>query len=173
MPVCEAAEQCVEECNRGDAHHCLAAGYAYYEAGDSRFAQTLYRRACLLGLANGCTNYGANLWVHEHTEGATTCARKLFAAACSASEHFGCGMIGRVDFERAETSDAYARVRRQLEDTCSEVSGFSCRVLAKQLESGRLGTYDQNAISDLLTRACEGGDTGACDAPPTAEETFR
>ena len=47
------------------------------------------------------------------------------------------------------------------------------RVLARQLEAGKLGAYPPGRIRALLTRACAGGDAGGCGAPATAAETFQ
>jgi hypothetical protein len=100
------------------------------------------------------------------------CTRRIFAKSCAVKEKFACGMVGRMLYESAKTPDDYARVRANLEQSCTAVKGFPCRVLAKYLEDGKLGIYEPGQIFELLARACEGGDKNACGSPATANETF-
>ena len=131
----------------------------------------LYRRACLLGAANACTNYAAGIWPGQNTEGQLACARRTFEKACAAKEPFACGMVGRVMLESVNPP-AYAEGRRYLEAACEEHGGFACRVLAKHLESGKLGDYRPELVRTLLARACARGDPDACGEPRTASGTF-
>jgi TPR repeat protein len=135
-------------------------------------AVRLYQRACLLGEANACTNYAASIWANDPSDEQLTCARRTFEKACAAKEPFACGMVGRIMFASA-TPPQFAEVRRYLEAACDEVNGFPCRVLAKHLESGKLGEYQPGLIRSLLARACAAGDPDACGEPATASETFR
>lgn len=173
VPDCSAhGSVCRIKCFAGDAASCLGLGYAANKdsraAGD---AARFYRRACLLGEANACTNYAATLWSGDHSDDQLACAQRTFEKACSAKEHFACGMLGRVMLE-STTSPQYEEGRRYLEGACEELSGFPCRVLAKHLETGKLGEYSPERIRDLLARACDGGDPDACGEPATAAETF-
>jgi TPR repeat protein len=131
----------------------------------------LYRRACLLGVANACTNYAAAIWAKNPAAAELTCARRIFEKACAASEPFACGMVGRVMLE-STTPPPLAEGRKYLEDACNGVGGFPCRVLARHLESGKLGDYDPQRIRALLKQACDGGDPDACGEHATARETF-
>ncbi len=80
-------------------------------------------------------------------------------------------MVGRVMLE-SMTPPRFAEGRKYLEAACNDVGGFPCRVLAKHLESGELGSYPPGRIRSLLSQACEGGDPDACGGPATASETF-
>lgn len=173
VPTCDAGDwQCPAKCQLGNGSFCLGLAYAAErEPKTQDEAKGLYKRACILGVANGCTNYGATLWVEETSDAQMTCARRLFEKACSAREPFACGMVGRVMLE-STMPPAYAEGRRHLEKACDDVGGFSCRVLAKHLESGKLGEYSPELIPRLLSRACDGGDPDACGEPATASETF-
>lgn len=163
---------CRAKCGAGSASSCLALAYAADEdpkrAGE---AMPLYRRSCLLGAANACTNYAASVWAREHTDDQLACAQRTFEKACSAKEPFACGMVGRLMLESTPPAPA-AEARKYLEGACDEVGGFSCRVLAKHLESGELGDYRPGLIRSLLTKACAGGDPDACGEPATAAATF-
>jgi hypothetical protein len=173
VPVCTADDwMCSAKCRVGDAGSCLAMAYAM-QKDSKRHGESarLYRRACLLGAANACTNYAAGIWVEQDSEGQLACARRTFEKACAAKEPFACGMVGRVMLESANPP-AYAEGRRYLEAACEEHGGFSCRVLAKHLESGKLGDYRPELVRTLLARACARGDPDACGEPKTASETF-
>jgi hypothetical protein len=74
--------------------------------------------------------------------------------------------------EGPTTPDQLKEGRRFLEAACEELEGFPCRVLAKHLESGKLGDYEHKVIRSLLKRACAGGDPDGCGDPTTAAETF-
>ncbi len=172
VPVCEVNDWvCRGRCLVGDAASCLAMAYAAQkDAKTEGEAVRLYHRACLLGAANACTNYAASIWVGEHSDERLACARRTFEKACAAKEPFACGMVGRVMLE--STTPPSAEGRRYLEVACDELGGFPCRVLAKHLESGKLGDYRPELIRTLLTRACAGGDPDGCGEPKTASETF-
>ena len=163
---------CRAKCGAGNGASCLALAYAAdadpKTAGE---AVPLYRRSCLLGEANACTNYAASVWAGEHSDDQLACARRTFEKACSAKEPFACGMVGRVMLE-STTPAPVEEARKYLEGACDEVGGFSCRVLAKHLESGKLGGYPPERIRSLLTKACADGDPDACGEPATAAATF-
>lgn len=173
VPTCATGDWlCRVKCQFGDGASCL--GLAYSAEKDSKMqdeVRGLYLRACVLGEANACTNYTASIWVENSTDEKLECVRRTFERACSAKEPFACGMVGRVMLE--STTPPYAEGHRYLETACDQVGGFSCRVLAKHLESGKLGKYQPELIRSLLSRACAGGDPDACGTHATASETFQ
>lgn len=175
LPNCSADDSsCRDACRAGDATSCLSRAYAVQKkSSDGNEAILLFHRSCFLGSAHGCTNYAASIWANPHTEAQLTCARRTFEKACQAKEPFACGMIGRMMLEDPTTADQIKEGRRYLEAACAELEGFPCRVLAKHLESGKLGGYDQQLIGTLLKRACAGGDPDGCGETKTAAETFR
>lgn len=175
LPACSVEDStCQDACLAGDAASCLSRAYAVQKNSSARTeAVLLYHRGCLLGSANACTNYAASIWARPHSREQLACARKTFEKACQAKEPFACGMVGRVILEDAKTPDQFKEGRRYLEKACNEFNGFPCRVLAKHLESGKLGDYEPILIRDLLQRACAGGDPDGCGEPKTASETFR
>ncbi len=172
---CTASDSsCQEACEAGDGLSCLGRAYALEVEPLSRGeAVSLYRRSCLLGLANACTNYAATVWARDHSVEELECARRTFAKACVAEEPFACGMLGRIAFDRATSPAEFERAGRELQAACERLKGFPCRVLAKHLEAGDLGAYPPTRIGELLERACEGGDPDACGRPSTASETFQ
>ena len=173
VPGCESEAVCRDQCLAGNGPSCLRLAYRLEEnSKNAEEAERLYRRACVLGVANGCTNYAAAIWAEDPPDAELTCARRIFEKSCAAGEPFACGMVGRVMLE-STNPPPFAEGRKYLEESCDKVGGFPCRVLAKHLESGKLGAYDPKLIRTLLTRACAGGDPDACGEPATAAETFR
>lgn len=173
VPDCTDNWVCHAQCLAGDAASCLGLAYAAQRDPTTEAeAARLFHRGCLLGSANACTNYAAGLWAREHTADQLACARRTLEKACAVKERFACGMVGRVMLE-SMTPAPLAEGRRYLERACAEIGGFPCRVLAKHLESGRLGDYRPELIPALLARACAGGDPDACGQPATAAETFQ
>jgi TPR repeat protein len=174
VPLCEPGDWlCRAKCVAGSATSCLGMAYAAdTRASDAAEAVRLYERACLLGEANACTNYAAFIWTNDPADEQLTCARRTFERACAAREPFACGMVGRLMLE-STTPPPFAEARKYLEVACDDVSGFPCRVLAKHLESGKLGEYPPGLVPSLLARACAGGDPDGCGEPATAAETFQ
>lgn len=164
------ASSCALECNLGSGSSCLGLAFAA-QRDDEAKAEALFRRACELGVANACTNHAAGIWAGDQAKAGLNCATRLFEMACAAREHFACGMVGRVMLESTDPP-LYAEGRRHLRTACDEVGGFSCRVLAMHLESGNLGEYRESRITELLERACQGGDGDACGNPSSATGTF-
>lgn len=165
---------CRDDCLAGDADACVAEARAL-ELDPAAVGEValLYHHGCELGLATACTNFAAGIWARSHTEAALECATRIFEKTCKARDHFGCGMFGRIVVDGAETPDEIVQARALLEGSCRSVGGFSCRVLALGLETGKLGDHRPERIQELLTLACQGFDADACGAHATAAETFR
>jgi TPR repeat protein len=174
VPNCASGDWlCRTKCLLGDGPSCLGLAYAAEKSPDTHDkARGLYMRACVMGEANACTNYAASIWVGDSSQEQLACAQYTFEKACAAKEPFACGMVGRMMLE-SKTSPPYAEGRRYLETACDQVGGFSCRVLAKHLESGKLGEYQPELIHRLLSRACASGDPDACGTHVTASDTFQ
>jgi hypothetical protein len=168
---CQADTTCEAKCTDGVADACMIHAYAVQRDGGD--AAPLYARACKLGLAVGCTNYGAWLWLGNIPVPPANeiCARRLFEASCRAREPFGCGMVGRMMAENARTPAEQEAARRHFDATCNVYGAMSCRMYALHLERGQLGEVNRATVRALLLRACESGDPDACDHD-TAAETF-
>jgi TPR repeat protein len=169
-----ADAKCERACGRGDAAACQEHAAAIDKGGETYDeAHWLYGKACELGVAISCTNYAADLWLTDDYA-LLACAQRIFQKTCDADEPWGCGMLGRmlIDDDDATRADR-ARARIMLERACDRVGSFSCRVLAMELETGRVGPYKRSQIRKLLARACETGDSDGCGAPRSASATFR
>lgn len=88
LPACSADDSsCRDACQAGDAASCLSRAYAVQKKSSTgNEATLLYHRSCLLGSANGCTNYAAAIWANPHTDSQLACARRTFEKACQAKE---------------------------------------------------------------------------------------
>jgi TPR repeat protein len=171
-PECKdvASVRCSQACAGRDARACydLAMATEHDEAGDAE-AEKMFRRACEMGMAIGCTNYAAVLWGRGENLG---CARRIFEKACAANETWGCGMLGRMLItDEASGKAELARGREILERGCDSLGGFSCRALAMELEGGKLGPYKPARIRKLLARACTTGDSDGCRRSKSASAT--
>ncbi len=160
---------CEAECAAGEADACAERGYQVQGSGAadaSAASDAWFRRACQLGHATACTNFGAQLWLADAAPATdVVCAGRLFDAACAAGEHFGCGMAGRLLVEGSDDAGDQARGRALLATSCASVGGFACRVLA--IMPGVAATPPTPTMQlELLERACDGGDGEACDLLP-------
>lgn len=178
--ACKGAA-CVTACDAGTAAACVEAGnhalasaaahdhdhdgdpdHATASAGDP---VALFTRACRLGNPNGCTNLGAELWIHARPETAAAdavCAARLFEASCAAGEHFGCGMAARLLIEKSTDPADHARGRARLASTCASLGGFACRAIAVIVPPAPDAPITTEKRAELLQRACSTGDADAC-----------
>ena len=173
-PSCRTdSEECIDACEDGDGWSCWARATRLESDEQTKAeARLLYRRACRLGIASGCTNYAAHLWIDAESPAEVHCAIDIFAKACDARDAWGCGMHGRLLVDRSVDEKGREQGRVILEKSCEAMKAFPCRVLALELEKDRLGPYDPARIQALLALACEGGDEDACGDHASAAETF-
>jgi hypothetical protein len=153
-------DECSAACAKSDASACLSRASVLQRMPDREAeAIALFGRACELGLAIACTNFGASEWSRGGDAG---CARRAFDKACAVGEPFACGMIGRMMVEAARDEQSRSAARAYLEATCQRIGGPPCKMLATYLTADLLGAYDPEQIRALIERACDGGDTSAC-----------
>jgi hypothetical protein len=159
--------KCRDACSAGDANACFNLALELQEStGDEssnrQDIMSLFARTCSLGLALGCTNWGAgHLFNDEDPD--VRCLYRVFAAACAVEETFGCSMMARILIEWPRTPFDPWIGYSQLVNACNRYDGPPCRFLAYHLELGKFGGADEVAIKLLLLRACDGGDVAACD----------
>lgn len=172
--ACLADDSCARACAAGTADACMARGYSLQQdPAREGEARPLYATACRLGLAIGCTNYGAGLWLSHQPASAAdeACASRLFDRSCEVREQFGCGMAGRMMAAGAETPEQKEAARQFFDRTCTQLGAMSCRMYAHHLERGDFGPFEPATVRALMHRACETGDEDACGRE-TATETF-
>lgn len=166
---------CREACRARDADACLNRAFAL-EAEHHPEAPIWFERACRLGLALGCTNWGAGTWARAVVGNPTAnvsrgCVLRVFRRACDAGESMGCGMVGRYQIENSVSPFEPAIGAAQLVSACGRFNGPPCRMLAYYFELGMVGPQTSTMSSTLMQRACDGRDEAAC-GHGTAIETF-
>ena len=85
---------CLKRCTAGNASACywLATELQADNAADDA-ADTLYVRACKLGIMSGCTNRAAGLLHRGSNDSATEkCVAQTFSIACAAADPWACTM---------------------------------------------------------------------------------
>jgi TPR repeat protein len=173
-PVADPA--CRSACETDhDPAACMSLAIALEgDPATAKDSTAFYIHACELGLASGCTNYAAFLWKNNRKNAAASCALAMFEKTCAVGDPFACGMAGRMIVDDAAGVADIARGKARLEEACARTAGFPCRVLALELETGKLGsaTVDHDAIEGLLLKACKAGDAAACGIHATVGETF-
>lgn len=181
----DTEDACRAACERDDVEACF--GLAIVEQqrametespdapGYAEASNALYRKACLLGAPNACTNHAAHLWRFSRDRADLSCAQRLFDATCELEDPFGCGMAGRllIDHAASPEHDEISQGRALLERSCLQLGGFPCHVLALYFEQGKLGAVPAGRIELLMKQACDGGVDQACGEYKTVEETFR
>lgn len=174
LACAEDGKSCKTACEGGDANGCMLHGYRLQRDEANDEANQQFSRACTLGLAIGCTNFAADMWLGHQPAAApaVACARALFERACEVREPFGCGMLGRMLAAEAKTPETREVARRFFDKTCTDLGAMSCRMYALHLELGELGAADPATIHALMQRACTTGDDEACGEHATVGETF-
>ncbi len=164
------AASCVDRCVKGDADACMTHSHTLAEQGAREESALYLARACQHGLAIACTSYGADVVLAgTPTAKDTACARRLFGAACTVHEPRGCALEGKLMADAVTTPAERATVRAHLEHLCTELPGFTCRIYAYALERGQLGDHTPEDVAELMRRACQGRDVGACGHASAAE----
>jgi hypothetical protein len=141
---CAGAERdrCVAACDGGDGQACRALAHELEAGVDGDFdtqadadpegAALLFARACHLGDASACTNYGAYLlYAAGGIDPDPACAARLHAMTCDAGDAWGCGMRGRELGNGLGVAQDVAAARTLLADSCKTYGGFPCDVLAE------------------------------------------
>ena len=159
---------CEAECNRGVASTCVKlANSIATHAHDVARELSYYKRACDLGSASGCTNYGATLRQPGAPRVSAECATGFFERGCSGDDAWGCAMLGMaIDTGEGAPRDP-ALARRALERACfrddaPEDIGDAGQTFAEKLESGALGPADAATVRRAYAAACKYGAPAAC-----------
>jgi hypothetical protein len=136
---------CLQECEQGSGPSCYAAAMEVEEKDEQvAEAAALYRRACKLGLASGCTNAGATLQRlrdEEKGDAADDCPERTFERVCEqAGDPWACTMIGGAWAHGDHAPKDPARARAALEKACAgdarDAACVAAQRLRKELQAG-------------------------------------
>ena len=156
-------------CDLGDSRACNNLGDALaYGDGvgrDVESAAANFLKACRLGEALGCANLG---YMTEHGEGVTrdrARAQALYREACDAGDVYGCLHVDLVVAENAGAPRDPQRALAHWGRACDPGrSARACAFVGLLYEDGPDGVSRDEAKSlRAMTRACELGDSRACD----------
>jgi hypothetical protein len=119
---------CAEECKAGSASSCFAAARELEGPEDAQtpeVAVPLFRRACRLGHASGCTNaaaaLGANRGKRDGLAEADDCPERTFELVCDRSaDPWACFMLGRALAHGDHVGRDAKRARELLEAVCDD-----------------------------------------------------
>lgn len=85
---------CFKACDSGSGESCYWLGQALQEVKTTPVVyESLYQRACKLGITSGCTNRAAGMLNDSANNiDANECSAKTFAKACTFDDPWGCTM---------------------------------------------------------------------------------
>jgi len=88
----EVDKLCLKQCLKGKGYACFDLAHVYVTTDKNYEAsQLLFKRACQLGVASGCTNAAAGLLNIEGSKDGT-CLLDSFKGACELEDPWGCTM---------------------------------------------------------------------------------
>ena len=114
---CSAApEQCLAACRTGTAGDCYAMAIVFQKARRENdvIAQTIFQRACMLGVVSGCTNRAAAKDMEQNN----TCAVRTYGLACDLNDPWACTMVGFHLIRGIGIEKNPARARQALAKSC-------------------------------------------------------
>ena len=160
-------KECVEQCAKGHAGSCGAAGslYATGQAGlplDETKARELLGKGCDGSDAKACVNLGVLLAQGRGGAKDPAGAAKNFERGCAAGEAKGCGMLGGAYRAGDGVGKDVGRAATLLRQGCDGGDDVACGALGRMLAQGEGVPKDATKATDLLKRACDGGQSSAC-----------
>lgn len=148
-------------CMAGSADHCFAIAKDYY-GGDERKTASLFRRACEVGNAFGCSILGS---MYEDGTGVDVDGAKaitLYEQGCDGGDPSGCTSLGFVyefgvggQLDQAQAVANYAK-------GCEGGHAIGCGSLGFMYQNGNGVAVDIVRAVSLYERSCDLGDTTGC-----------
>ncbi len=142
-------------CDAGDAISCGRLGNAYLRAEsvahDLARAEKLHQKACGLGLAASCTNWGALVATRSPAQ-----AFAIYEKSCAAGDNTGCYDEGRALLTGEGVAKDLVRAARLLLGACERGHPSGCSLTGRAYMLGEGFPKDEAKAATYLTRACEG-----------------
>lgn len=86
-------DACLRRCVSGDAGACYWLAQSVQEKTDKPVSEALFQRACTLGIASGCTNRAAGMFVAAREDPSVlACTYRSFERSCAFGDAWGCTM---------------------------------------------------------------------------------
>lgn len=110
---------CLARCASGSAGDCYWLAQSLQAGGAEQASETLFARACRLGVPSACTNRAAGRFMREHeAPEALQCVYRSFEKSCRQEDPWGCTMQGMQLSEGKGVARDPALARRALEGGC-------------------------------------------------------
>jgi hypothetical protein len=124
---------CLARCQKSEANACYAAALRVQELkAAQKYSETLFMRACELGIASGCTNRAAGMAGDDGAE-SWKCPNRTFETMCERDDPWACTMWGgSLWYGRGVKQDVRA-ARKILPKGCSYSEEDPACVGARQL----------------------------------------
>lgn len=117
---------------------------------------------CQLEFASSCAVVASHYLRGEFYERDRNAAAQHFEYACENGAGTGCFGLASMQRAMSQRSDVFAWSSSLFERGCELNHAESCITRSQDLQSGRLGSFDQNEARALLDRACRLGELGVC-----------
>jgi TPR repeat protein len=157
---CEANDECITRCDRGDAESCATIG-ARYDSGkgiaqDSEKAHEAFERACAQKHPEGCYQLALG-WGDDQSRVAN------YRIACEANHALACTNLGaRYGKGKGVTADP-GRARELADKACKLGDSMGCSNLGMYMRDGTGGPKDMPKAIELSRKACDDGEGPACE----------
>lgn len=159
---------CVEQCAKGHAGSCGAAGTLYGFGGgglskDDAKARELLGKSCDGGDAKGCVNLGVLVAQGRGGGKDAALAAQSFQQGCNDGEAMGCRLAAVAHREGAGVTKDDARAAALFQKGCDGGDHESCGTLGKMTLDGAGVSKDVAKAAELLKRACDGNQAASCN----------
>lgn len=152
-------------CELGFADGCRVSGELLSSAKDPLyFGETknspkdFFERGCSDGSAQSCYFMGEEVFVQDKP----LLAEYYFRDSCSLGSKEGCLKYALI-LVSSNTPDNFKRAISPLTSSCQEGSGVGCYLLGMSYSEGLGCTKDVEQSKELLEKACELGESNACE----------
>jgi hypothetical protein len=140
---------CFKSCDSGSGESCYWLGQALLEVKAPPLAyETLFQRACKLGITSGCTNRAAGMLNDAPNNlGTNECTTKTFAKGCTFDDPWACTMYAYQLTQGRGVPKNKALALKALEKSCKfGVNDQACEyglMLKKKIEKSVNGSTDK------------------------------
>ncbi|MBX3190855.1 MAG: sel1 repeat family protein [Labilithrix sp.] len=163
--LCNAsnANECVEQCGKGNGGSCGAAGALYVSgrggAGrDEVKARELFNKGCTASDVKSCTNLGVLLAQGRGGAKDAAGAAKNFEKGCADADALACGMLGTLYQTGDGVAKDEAKATALLTKGCEGGNDHACGAAGKML----LAAKDMPKAIDFMKKACDGTQGQSC-----------
>ena len=161
------ASECEEQCGKGNAPSCGAAGSLYVSGGggasrDEKKARELLTKGCTASDTKSCTNLGVLMVQGRGGAKDSAGASKNFEKGCGDADALACNMLGTLYKTGDGVTKDDAKAVALLQKGCDGGNDAACGSYGKMLLDGVGIAKDPAKAKIALRRACDGNQPQAC-----------